>query len=47
MIYKWFISTLYLSVDIMFTALSDCQILHPDPQEQGEGTCNLGITKKK
>lgn len=23
-------------LDIMFTALSDCQILHPDPQEQGE-----------
>ena len=29
-------SNLFLfEVDVMFKALSECQVLHPDPQEQG------------
>ena len=27
-----------ISVDVMFRALSDCQILHPDPQEEEGNT---------
>lgn len=27
----------FFSVEVMFRALSDCQILHPDPEEQDEG----------
>ena len=26
---------LLFQVDVMFKALSECQVLHPDPQEQG------------
>ena len=26
-----------LQVDVMFKALSECQILHPDPQDEEQG----------
>ena len=34
------------SVEVMFRAMSDCQILHPDPQEQEEGKLCASIACK-